>query len=301
MTILNQASDGLYAELIAVFRAAAEFGPISSDDLVRVCSVGESTRVKSVLTRWHSMGLFVTADGQVRLAPSVKRKRGETLDELTDRLPLICRALVLAPDNCLPLWGANGVVTEEGTGGCADFVRGLSWALAQDIYLFRSTSESAEAVEEEERRQRASAFIFLNKTRWPALRFWSRYLGFATGDEGAFFLDPTIAVREALSAAFGDGLTLPASAFIQALSDQLPVLDLGRYRREIEGILNPSRWQPQPAGHLSTSLSFALRRLQMDGTLELPFKDDAGSGLALIGRAGRVLHRFTHVVLRRTS
>ena len=144
---------------------------------------------------------------------------------------------------------------------------------------------------------RIGRFIFVNNTRWSGLRYWARYLGFATGDDSSLFFDPTVAVRGQLKEVIQKKESLPAAEFVARLASRLPVLDNGIYRTEVEQALKPDTWRPPSPGHLSTSLSFALRRLQKQGTLSLESMADTGSRLALTGQFGRTWQDFTHVRL----
>ena len=194
---------------------------------------------------------------------------------------------MLAADNCRPLWG-------ESAGIAADFVRGAAWLLAQDIYgLPKPWSGAAETLHNEQ--TSADKKIVENDVRWNGLRYWMRYLGFATGDSGAFQVDPTIAVKTALPTIFGSRTALPASEFIAALASNLPVLDFGMYRHEVEEILNPVAWRHPEEGHLSMSLSLALRRLALDNVIRLEGKADAGTSYRLTGRNYRTLLGFESV------
>lgn len=298
MTIINLASDGLHSQLIVIARVAFKYGPIDRDELLSVCAVPDSDgkdrdsgRLRAVLARWLELGLFVEEAGKISLKGEFKR--GTSLDELTDRLPVMCRRLALEEQHCLPLWASEEVVTEKGAGRAADFARGLSWALAQDIYSLPSSADDIAALEQGQ--VLPPRFIFQNKDRWSGLRLWSRYLGFASGDENNFLLDPTDAVRDELSTILGKGETMAAEMLLDELSARLPVLDGGKYRAEVEANLRPESWR-QPAGtSLSMSLSMALRRLELNGTIVLETKADAGTVYSLTGRSFRTWTSFTHV------
>lgn len=293
MTILNLASDGLYPELIALFRAVAKYGAIEIEELVRICSADHVPR--AALTRWTDLGLFVVQDKTVQIDERFATKRGESLESVTKRLPAICRKLILEEGHCLPIWNKGGV-TEEGTGRTADFARGLAWTLSQDIYNFSDVS--ADAIETVEHQQiKSGKFIFLNRTRWPGLRSWARYLGFGVGDERTFLIDPTLAVREELPSILNGTKAVPADVFLNDLSVRLPVLDNGIYRNEVESSLNEETWRRVLPGHLSMSLSLALRRLELDKTIALDAKADAGQGVSLTGRNYRTWTSFTHIRL----
>lgn len=300
MTIINLATDGLHSQLIVLARMAAKFGPINSEDLIRVCTAPgddgndrDTTRLRATLARWLELGLFIEeANG---ISVNLESKRGTTIDELTDRLPAFCRRLVLQEQHCLPLWGTGDDPTEKGVGRAADLARGLAWALAQDIY---DLPDSGNKIESLDRSQATSTrFIFLNNGRWPGLRPWARYLGFGNGDGSSFLFDPTEAVRDELPYIMRKGKTIAAESFIDALSARLPVLDGGIYRKEVEANLRPDRWRGPEPGHLSMSLSMALRRLELDGTIKLDTLADAGVVVKLSGRNHRTWASFTHVLL----
>ncbi|MGJ9418662.1 protein DpdG [Massilia sp. CMS3.1] len=300
MTIINLTNDGLHAQLIVLARVAAKFGPINRDELIRVCAAPgddgkdrDVARLRTTLARWIELGLFIQEADAIRV--NLELKRGFAIDELTDRLPATCRRLVLQDQHCLPLWGTGEDPTEKGVGRAADFARGLAWALAQDIY---SLPEGGKDIEALDRSQATTArFIFLNHGRWPGLRPWARYLGFGNGDGSSFLFDPTEAVRDELPHIIGNGKAMAAEAFIGALGARLPVLDGGTYRKEVEANLRSDRWRGPESGHLSMSLSFALRRLDLDGTIKLETLADAGAVVKLSGRDYRTWASFTQVRL----
>lgn len=293
MTILNLANDGIYPELISIFQVIAKNGPIEIEEVVRICSADRAPR--SSLTRWTELGLFEVEDKNVKLAANIVVKRGESLDSLIKRLPAICRRLMLEEKNCLPIWNKEGL-SEDGTGRAADIARGLAWVLAQDIYEFSDVS--ADKIESIERQQiKAGKFVFLNKTRWPGLRSWARYLGFAVGDERTFFIDPTSAVRDEMPSLFHGAKSIPITEFLTELGARLPVFDDGAYRKLIESNLNEEVWRRVPDSHISMSLSLALRRLELDKTIAFEDKADAGHSISLTGRNYRTWSKISHIRL----
>lgn len=299
MTILNRENDGLPSILITLAGIVLRENSISRDDLLKIAvplsrnDRDLTSRAVGVLLRWTALGLFVEVDEKIRL--SVSPKRGETSDSFLDRLPTVCRRLALDLSYGSPLWPEGGRESEESTGLTADLCRGLSWCLAQDIYSLPSSYAELEKLITEQKKP--GRFIFLNDTRWPGLRDWARFLGFANGDDSGFLFDPTEAVRMELSEIAKAGETLKASEFIVRLSKQIPVLDAGYYRIQVEESLRPERWAPPPDGYLSTSLSFALRRLHKQGVLGLEMRADAESRFTLTRQSGRTWESFTHVSL----
>lgn len=294
MTIINHASDGLYPELIVLSRVVAYFGKVQNEELIRLCfpsAVSDAsmlTRLRGALSRWTELGLFVESEGYIQLDGRFVKGRKDSLDDFTCRLSSFCRRLVLEEKNSLPLWGESAAVA-------GDFVRGISWLLSQNIYGFPTTwVGGAENIEHEQ--IVGGKTIIQNDTRWSGLRFWARYLGFASGDSVSFQIDPTLAIRDELPLIFGSQRELPSKDFLSALSAQLPVLDFGVYRQEIESNLSTSTWRKPSDGHLSISLSLALRRLDLNGVIKLAGKADTGNSIRLTGQNYRTWIGFESVI-----
>lgn len=290
MTILNQENDGLYPELIVLARAAF-VAPHSADDLVSICEIDNPKKLRAALSRWTTLGLFEIADERVVIARSVVGNKREGVDAFTERLPHICRRLALLPIHCEPLW--------EDVGQSSDLARALAWLLAQDIHNLPSTWKGgADNLVNE---QVPGKSVFQNDTRWNGARFWSRYLGFASGPSSDFVVDPTEAVRHELRALFTPDEPVDAQTFAEELARAIPVLDGGVYRREMESCMDMSLWRPTASGQLSMSLSFALRRLQLEGTLVLEHRADTQQGLTLTGKGYVPTVTFSHVRVTGTS
>lgn len=309
MTILNRESDGLHSILLTLAGVVARERAIGKDDLIAICAppVGienierheseskrtkdPSSRIRFTLARWTSLGIFVEDAGMIRL--SVDMRRGESVEDFLDKLPSLCRRGAVSPEHALPLWVAGGGNSEEGLGRSADLCRGLSWCLAQDIYSLPSTYAEIEGLISQQ--VSSDKFIFQNATRWDGFRPLARFLGFATGDDSSFFCDPTEAVHSEIREMMKKNELVAAGEFISQLSERLPMLDFGAYRLQVENELRPEAWERPPVGSLSMSLSFALRRLQMQKALNLITLADAPSRFTLIGRGGRIWDSFSHV------
>ena len=299
MTIINIPNDGIYPELIALVRAVAYSKKILKDDLITACFPPLDkldfeakrkeilTRLRGALSRWTALGLFVENDGFVELHENFSRKKKETIDTLTERLPSFCRQLVLQEKHCMPVWSDDGIST--------DFARGISWLLAQNIYQFSAVFSAVDPLQLEQATEGKN--LSLNDVRWNGLRFWARYLGFVTGEGNSFKIDPTVAIREELPAIFGAKKELPANDFIEKLSVSLPVLDFGTCRKDVEANLNPVYWRRPDDQHLSMSLSFALRRLHLNNEIVLTGRADAGTSFRLTGRGYRTWEGFESVML----
>jgi hypothetical protein len=292
VTILNYPNDGLPPEFIAIFRVIAHLRIADKKSVIDSCLYGPNThkeaatRLRGALVRWTDLGLFKADADSIQVSDPFRQKRGESLDDLTARLPARCRSLILEERNCLPLWG-------EGVGIAADFVLGAAWILAQDIYQLPTSWTDIDPLQSQQ--TIAERKFVGNDVQWNGLRYWMRYLGFATGDSGSFQVDPTIAIKAELPSIFGTRSDLPAKEFITALSSRLPVLDYGQYRQAVEDVLNRAAWRPPAIGHLSMSLSLALRRLALDNVIRLEGRADTGTSFRLTGRNYRTWIGFESV------
>lgn len=292
MTILNRPSDGLYNVLIVLVRAAVRFAPRDADQLLAACGSAvetvDSGHLNRTLTRWTGLGLFKVAKDSFEIAEPYRSILGRNPDIAEARLPRVARTLALHADNNARFWDAEGAQS-------ADFSKGAAWMLAQDVYTVPSTVAGWEALLA---RQIADAgtTIVQNDTRWNGLRAWMPYLGFAR-DGATWDIDPTEAVRDALAEIFGTAKTLQVGDFLERLGAELPVLDGGKYRREVEAVLRTGAWPKPEENSISTSLSRALQRLDREGSIKLEQRSDAGAGVSLIGRSNRRWRDVSHVSL----
>lgn len=286
MTILNITNDGLFNVLIVLHRTLVTHGPMENDRLIRLCSPGpngDTKQLRQTLLRWTQLGLFETMKND--------KLTLDKADKDPERLPVICRQFLFSDENNQGFWDNEGTLA-------ADFTRALAFILAQDIYVNEfSAHHRVEALEHRQFRDEARRLL-QNNTRWNGLRHWAKYLGFFWEDQ-RLWPDPTAAIREELPEVFGKQKELPAQDFITRLGERLPVLDGGRYRLDIEAVLEPTEWQPPTRPDLlSTSLSRALWRLSRPGgPLRLESRADAGNGRTLQRSGGREWQAFTHVLL----
>ncbi|MDG9793528.1 protein DpdG [Brucella anthropi] len=292
MSILNMPSDGLFNVLIVLVRALVRFGPKSRDELLASCGANVSSvepkQLNQTLNRWMELGLFELEADQVRLNEVHTKALGKKPDVAELKLPGIIRSIALRPENNLRFWESEG-------NRSADLNRGLSWILAQDIYTIDTGSHERIQKLENEQIADLSKRIFQNDTRWNGLRTWMVYLGF--GRTGArMTVDPTVAVRDELPQIFKQDTTLPASIFVERASEIVPVLDRGKYRVEMEAVLNPASWAAPSENQISTSLSRAIQRLDREGFIATEQRaDSVDGGITLIGSGGRQWRSVTHI------
>ena len=266
--------------VIVLYRTLLHEGPMSRDkllSLVAPASVSEGgTMASSSLRRWTELGLFEESDRDVRITTDGRPSRDKAVAEAS--LASTMRRLVLRPENNANFWDAEGSAS-------ADFTRAVAWILAQDVYRHAFVGTSDVEVVEIAQVGGKERSLFQNDTRWPGFKAWAPFLGFGTlgryPKSGVFQADPTVAVRDSLDAVFGKTRELAVSDFIGRLAEEVPVLDGGRYRVEVEAQLNRDAWEPPKELEVSTSLSRALIRLREAGVLRLEERSDSPARMEL--------------------
>jgi len=290
MTILNRPSDGLFNILIVIYKTLALKGGQSRERLESVCAPGEISKEKigQTLNRWTQLGLFEDQDGKFSIVTEFKLPPKKISEEIGVKLPLFLRKLVFSETNNENFWDSAGSLS-------ADFTRGIAWLLAQDIYSFPTMNHDDVQEIENQQFTDTNRRMLQNDTRWSGLKEWAIYLGFGW-DGKHFVIDPTAAIQESLPIVFGNKKSLTVGAFLDSLAKELPVVDFGKYRLEVEKFLNIQRWSCPPKFHISSSLSRAIKRLEVSGLLRLDYQSDAGEAYRLIGQGGNDWGSLTHVV-----
>lgn len=302
MSILNQASDGLPSVLMALVRALRAFGPQSKDDLLALCcppslqdhtsGFADQKLGKATLARWTQLGLFMVADdGRIQLHPQVANMPDTGLAEVR-ALGHLLRTLLLSPEN-------NEELNEPRGHRAADVTLALSWALAQDVYSLPGGAYDPIGRLEQQQFGVEEPYAFRNNTRWNGFRAWAPLLGFGwtekDGRASLLVVDPTDAVRDALSLVFEDAHELSIDSWISRVGQALPVLDGGIYRTKVEARLDEASWRRTTQTEVSVSLSAALLGLEVDGSVRLDRRSDAPHR-SLLGRAHREIKQVSHVV-----
>jgi hypothetical protein len=136
-----------------------------------------------------------------------------------------------------------------------------------------------------------------NNSEKPIIQDYGHFLGYLTIDaSGDCVVDPTRAVRRILPAIFGERRSLSIEEFLSAAARNIPVLDTGTYRQQVE-----SRMSGPPSGSLSNrrlsmSLGLAMARLENEHVLKLDgASDDPNAWTHQIGGEEKVIStvRFT--------
>jgi hypothetical protein len=294
MSILNRPSDGLFNIIIVLARCVMAEGPVAKDRLVRLCAPGPAVEsddaCRKSLNTALDIGLFQARDDGIVLSPDLP-KDARSPKTGSDQLRDTIRTLVLSARNNPDVWA-------DKDSRAADFTRAASWVLAQDP--FRLQGIGVDDLGKLHNRQfptKEYTALGNESVRWPGFRSWAVYLGFGwDAYKLGFTPDPGVAIRAALPAVFEAGAELDCASFVSGLAGQIPVLDGGAYRTEVEARISREYWQPPPDGQLSASLSLALLRLEREGAIRLNDRDDPRFGRrTLTGRGRRPLRRFSHV------
>lgn len=297
MGILNLQSDGLPSVLVALVRALRTVGPLDREGLlelacpptlqVHTAGFERDRHGAKTLLRWTQLGLFHERDGKVSLHADVHGLPRGGYAELA-ALSGVLRRFVLSAEN-------NVEVDGEHDSPAADFTFALSWALAQDTLALPGGAHSQIGPIETRQFGASSPYPFQNDTRWNGFRHWAPFLGFGWAENSGLVVDPTTAVREELDSVFGQLGELPISGLIFHLSERLPVLDQGMYRRRVESRLSPASWRATADHEISVSLSVSLKRLHESGHIRLEARGDAPKRM-LLGRGHRSLEAVSHVL-----
>lgn len=268
MSILNRPSDGLFNVLINLYKVLAEYGPLSREEIRCLTTPGnvDSQQVSQTLNRWTQLGLFYENKDKFLIAKECAPGKGQNLSDAVSQLPGQFRTLIFMKKNNEDFWS---------TTASADFTRGISWLLSQDVYSFNTKNykevEYAEISQVTDHTKR----VLQNDTRWAGLSQWAIYLGFAW-DGNPLVIDPSVAIRESLPSVFSAAQKLKASSFFKSLAECLPVIDFGEYRKNLESVLDLQKWRKPPKMMLSTSLSRGLKRLELSGDIKFDYLADSG-------------------------
>jgi hypothetical protein len=101
------------------------------------------------------------------------------------------------------------------------------------------------------------------------------FLGFLEMDTGGeYFADPTRAVRGVLDDVFNGAQAITVDEFLERLAQELPLLDRGVYRQQVEQRMAGPLSGDNTSRRLSKSLSLAIERLKFARVLDYEHKSD---------------------------
>ena len=265
MAILNNTSDGFANILIILSKFIIRHGPQKKDHLLSIFTEGindENQSVRKTLNRWVQLDLFKEKNEEISFSDEA-HKFFDKIDE--KKLMAIIRRITFLKKNNLKLLEAEGSMS-------GDFSTGASWLLSQPLnkeigtYFKNMTSQ----IPDENKRPVS------NSLRFNRLLEYMKILGFISGSRNTdLILDPSTAIKDELTYIFQNDQILSAQNFLDNLSNLIPVLDFGIYRKEIDNYLKSDVIKKTDDLELSPSLSFGLFRLEQERKISFERRGDA--------------------------
>ena len=221
-------------------------------------TLGGSAIGTEVVTELRNLALLTLSDGSsLKLSP-------EANDLSESRFVELLREWLCNPG-------------EAAKRGQRNFPRALSWFLCQDPALPLPWEDNYSGIVNEDCGHEDVPFELTNGARCNQFVYWARFLGFAwrlsIDRRNTVIPDPTRAIAESLGSWEEMTEWQPIEQVLHRLAVDLPVLEGGAVRNDIESKLVTAKQRPE--GHISRSTSFALRRLQRNRQIQLDRMADA--------------------------
>ena len=122
----------------------------------------------------------------------------------------------------------------------------------------------------------------LNSNELPRVIPWFLFLGFMESHNGETWVDPTMAVRQAIAKILQPKQVMDIRRFMADLSELLPVLDGGAYQLQASAVMTSKGWAFDYHTTVSPALSQALNRLQVANVIKFVSKSDDPNSIRLI-------------------
>ncbi len=226
---------------------------LSFEELLTICrpiglpkNENQEGKFNETLNFWIEEGLYIKEDGGIKLSQLYKKE-----DSLSYRV-LNCLLSNLSPESDL-----NGNRAER-------LFTSLACLLSIDQYtfygeLYIESNMLAEKLSNE-------TVVKINSNSPPTLIAYAVFLGFfeyidKVGISTRYICDPTRAIENILDNVFAGEKELQGKVFINRLSEILPILDGGYYRRKVEAQMQTKH--DRINNEISASLSHALFRLNV--------------------------------------
>ena len=286
MPILNNTSDGFANILIILSKFILRHGPQKKDNLLSIFTEGitdGNQSVRKTLNRWIQLDLFKENNEEI----SFSDEANKIFDKIDEKnLITIIRRITFLKKNNLKLLESEGSLS-------GDFSTGASWLLSQPLNMEIGTyfKNMTSQITDENKRPVS------NSLRFNRLLEYMKILGFVSGRNTDLIIDPTKAIKDELPYIFQNEQILSAQNFLDNLSNLIPVLDFGIFRKEIDDYLRSDVLKKTNDLELSASLSFGLFRLEQDRTITFERKGDAEKAFNFseIFKNSNLTPSFTHV------
>ena len=184
--------------------------------------------------------------------------------------------------------------------GQSAFPYALAWLLSRDPAKPLAWVDNYRGLVEQDCGPEGPSFELTNRARCNQFVYWAWFLGFAwrlqIEGQNVVVPDPTRAIVRSLGQWEAKPGWLPIGEFLSRLAVDLPVLEEGTARKFIESRIAPDRRRPD--GHISHSTSYALRRLERSGQIEMQRMADAQ---AMNLQFGSELIPVSHVSVAETT
>jgi hypothetical protein len=182
------------------------------------------------------------------------------------------------PSEKLPELMARLLLRAEVQGKANHFAEACAWLLTQPLigcpqgHLALRTGLEAAGFDLDE-------IQLKNEARLDMFLYWASYLGLIwrarqSGGHGVI-PDPTHFLRARMGRLLPPGEEVSVATFLTRLGEECPVLDGGVVRSAVLRRMEESGVLPATTEGLSDSLSFALRRLRMEGLLTWSYVNDS--------------------------
>lgn len=291
MTILNKTSSGYISTMVALWRTARTFGAMDRDRLLALCSPrvkpGDS-HMGVTLSTWRGLGMFEGPNDALKLVQPFDAIA--TAD--TEALRTAVLDVILREGNCPALLTAD-LAEEDDASRASDFVRVACWTLAQDPYWLSSLKER----EVEAAASNQGLVLYQGAGRWVAFKEWVYFAGLGIPTLHGLVLCPARAIREEIrrSEPLRKDRDVPLAPFLDTVAHALPVLDGGRYRKQIDELLR-ERGRSHSVHQVSPTLTLALLQLEHEGEIVLSDRPgDVAVRLSLLGRGQRIVKAASHI------
>lgn len=301
MGILNSTNEGHCELIFAVIKLIAN-KPMDLSKITLLLNpekahLNPNHKARGTITTWTKLGLFEQNGDKIDLSQNAKSflKKIDNFEFENKVSYLIRRTLFSSKKN-----ETDTIWSNESAN---DFYRALSWMLIQNPFSFCDFSYDTcdRLYKEQQSIKDESKEIIQGQVRLrgflPYARFSGFFSGTSVGGSKSFdFIDPTNAIQQDLDLIIKPDEEMELEDFLQKLSSELPVFDGGKYRIQVEQILDKKFYIPLESRTISSSLSLALKRLEQLGVIRLISKGDAKSSFNLtMGTKLNKVLQYSHI------